>query len=81
MNISTRYGGNGKDTWAWALCDAPTITYSLIKMGWKDNDLVKKSIKYLVSLIDENGYHLKYQTNLVPFVDPARKTIPVRMLL
>ena len=76
MNISTRYGGNGEDTWAWALCDAPTITYSLIKMGLKDNDLVKKSIKYLVSLIDENGYHCKVSNKLGWFRGPGKKNDP-----
>jgi hypothetical protein len=76
MNISTKYGGNGEDTWAWALCDAPTITYSLIKMGLKDNDLVKKSIKYLVSLIDENGYHCKVSKELGRFRGPGKKNDP-----
>jgi hypothetical protein len=28
-NIPKHFGGSGKNEWAWALCDAPTIIYSL----------------------------------------------------
>ncbi len=76
MNVSTRYGGNGEDTWAWALCDAPTIVYSLIKMDLKDNNLVIKSTKYLADLIDENGYHCKVSKKLGSFRGPGKKNDP-----
>ena len=34
MKISKHYGGSGNNEWAWALCDAPTIIYSLAKFGY-----------------------------------------------
>ena len=42
MNIPTHFGGSGKDEWAWALCDAPVVIYSLSSLGWKK---IIKSIK------------------------------------
>ena len=33
MNVPAHFGGTGKDTWAWALCDTPTITYALVQFG------------------------------------------------
>ena len=33
MNIPRHFGGSGSDEWAWALCDAPIIIYSLVKFG------------------------------------------------
>ena len=33
VNIHPRYGGTGKDTWSWILCDAPTLLYTLLAMG------------------------------------------------
>lgn len=55
MNIGTSYGGSGKDTWAWALCDAPTVLYGLIKMGYKNNT-IDKAVRMLVNLVRENGW-------------------------
>jgi hypothetical protein len=31
--ISKNYGGSGSTEWAWALCDAPIIVYSLARFG------------------------------------------------
>ena len=33
-NVPKHFGGSGTDTWAWALCDAPVIIYSLAKFGY-----------------------------------------------
>ena len=37
MNIPVHFGGTGKDQWAWALCDAPVLMYSVLKMGAGDD--------------------------------------------
>lgn len=39
MTISAAYGGSGTEAWAWTLCDAPTVLYSLITMGYRDDGI------------------------------------------
>ena len=36
--ISKSYGGSGEEQWAWALCDAPLIVYSLAKFGLENDE-------------------------------------------
>jgi len=55
INIPKAFGGSGVPVDGWVLCDFPTILYSLLKMGI-NNDITKKSVNKLQSLIDENGY-------------------------
>src|SRR5512143_3731993 len=33
INVPVHFGGNGQDTWAWALCDTPLLAYALAKFG------------------------------------------------
>ena len=40
-NIPAAYGANGRDTWAWALCDAPLSLYALNKFGLEDKPAVR----------------------------------------
>jgi hypothetical protein len=37
MNIPAKFGGSGTDQFAWALCDAPVILYSLAIIGLQDD--------------------------------------------
>ncbi|MBI4650929.1 hypothetical protein HY745_06545 [Candidatus Desantisbacteria bacterium] len=76
MNISENYGGTGTDTLAWAICDAPSITYSMAIMGLKNDNAVIKSLRYLAALIDNNGYRCKVSKELNPFRGPGRKDDP-----
>jgi len=76
MNISKNYGGTGKDIWAWALCDAPVIVYSLIKFGWAKDKKVKKAIDYLAGLIQDNGWRCVVSKELGKFRGPGRKDDP-----
>ncbi|MCK4663319.1 MAG: hypothetical protein KAT68_10665, partial [Bacteroidales bacterium] len=76
VNIPTRFGGKGEDQLTWMLCDAPLLTYSLIKFGYKDKPEVKNSIDYLLSLIDENGWRCKADSELGKFRGPGRKNDP-----
>jgi hypothetical protein len=46
-NIPKHFGGSGTDEWAWALCDAPIITYSLAKFGLRNDPQVQKAVEYL----------------------------------
>lgn len=74
-NIPKHFGGSGKDEWAWALCDAPLILYSLLKFGYKD-EKVLKGVKYILTLIRDNGWPCKVSDELGKFRGPGKKDDP-----
>lgn len=76
VNIPEHFGGTGRDQWTWALCDAPIIIYSLIKFGLKDDPQIKKSVKYITSLLKENGWPCVVSKELKNFRGPGRKDDP-----
>lgn len=76
MNVPTHFGGNGKDEWAWALCDAPVILSSLIQMGMYDDSRVQMAIEYLNGLVRENGWPCAVSPDLGKFRGPGRKDDP-----
>lgn len=76
MNISPRYGGSGKDEWAWALCDAPLILYALVEFGLGDDPKVIAGIEHLVGLIRDNGWPCAASPELGRFRGPGRKDDP-----
>jgi hypothetical protein len=76
MNIPPRYGGTGKDQWAWALCDAPLILYALVKFGLGEDERIQKASAHLVSLIKENGWPCAVSEELGKFRGPGRKEDP-----
>ena len=41
--IGPQYGGTGKETWAWALCDAPLLVYALERLGYAEEPAVRPS--------------------------------------
>lgn len=75
-NVPKRFGGSGTDTWAWALCDAPIIVYSLAKLGYRDDPRVQKAAAYLAGLASPNGYHCIVSKELGSFHGPGRKDDP-----
>ena len=76
MNIPQHFGGSGKDEWAWALCDAPLVIYSLMKFGLKNDERIQKGIDFLVNLIRENGWPCTVSPELGRFRGPGRKEDP-----
>ncbi|TAL72205.1 MAG: hypothetical protein EPN88_05090 [Bacteroidetes bacterium] len=76
MNIPVHFGGTGKDQFAWALCDAPIIVYSLAKFGLQDDSGVVKAKSYLTALCRENGYPCAVSRELGKFRGPGRKEDP-----
>lgn len=76
MNIPVHYGGTGDEQYAWALCDAPIIVYSLAKMGFQHDKRVIKAKDYLVSLGRENGYPCVVSKELGKFRGPGKKDDP-----
>ena len=53
--------------------DAPTILYSMAKMGMKNDETVIKGAKYLVNLIKENGWRCSGSKELGKFRGPGKK--------
>lgn len=75
-NIPTHFGGTGEDVWSWALCDAPSVLYALVKFGLGDDSRVKLGIEYLTGLVRENGFPCAGSTKLGTFRGPGRKCDP-----
>jgi hypothetical protein len=42
--IGPAYGGTGKETWLWALCDAPLLVYALSRFGYGDDLAVRNAL-------------------------------------
>lgn len=76
MNIPVHFGGTGKDSLSWMLCDAPTVVYSLTKMGLGDHRHVREATDYLVSLIGDNGWRCAASPDLGKFHGPGRREDP-----
>jgi len=75
-NVPVHFGGSGKDTWAWALCDAPVIVASLIQMGMGEDARVQTAVEYLNGLVRDNGWPCAVSPELGKFRGPGRKEDP-----
>ena len=75
-NVPTHYGGTGRDTWGWALCDAPLIVYALVSFGEQSRPAVKAAIRHLVALVRANGWPCAVSKELGTFRGPGRKDDP-----
>ncbi len=76
MNISPKYGGTGRDQWAWALCDAPLLVYALLKFGLGKDKRVKAAVQHLASLVRDNGWPCAVSPELGKFRGPGSKNGP-----
>ena len=76
MNIPMHFGGSGSDDWAWALCDAPVVIYSLTEFGLDKDNQVQKAVKYLVDLVRENGWPCAVSKEMGKFRGPGSKGDP-----
>ena len=76
MVIGEHFGGSGKETWAWALCDAPLLLYALSKLGMVEDPRVIKGVEYLVTLGKNNGWPCTVSPELGTFRGPGSKNDP-----
>lgn len=76
MNIPKHFGGSGTDQWAWALCDAPILVYSLAKFGFGYDERVQKAVKYLGGIVRDNGWPCAVSKELGKFRGPGKKSEP-----
>ncbi len=75
MSIPVAFGGSGTEETAWMLCDAPTILYALVKMGYSD-ELTDKAAKFLAAKSFEEGWGCSGSENLGKWRGPGRKSDP-----
>jgi hypothetical protein len=75
MNVPAHFGGTGKDAWAWALCDTPSITYALEMMGLPAREL-KAGRNAIRRLAAENGWRCCVSSEMGKFRGPGRKEDP-----
>ena len=76
VNIKPGYGGTGEDQYAWMLCDAPLVTYALVKFGEAKTPQVENAINFLVDLVSENGWPCSVSPELDKFRGPGRRSDP-----
>jgi hypothetical protein len=74
-HLYERFGGSGKDEMAWFLCDAPTVVYSLAKLGYSSDKRVLKARDHLISLMDENGWRCHVSEELGRMRGPGGKEL------
>ena len=75
-NISPSYGGSGQDTLGWALCDAPTVVYSLVCFGLGAEPAVQRAVSHLAGLVRENGWPCAVSPELGKWRGPGKKEDP-----
>jgi hypothetical protein len=76
VNIKPGYGGTGEDQYAWMLCDAPLVTYALVKFEERKTSDFHNAINYLVELVRDNGWPCFVSPELGKFRGPGRKSDP-----
>lgn len=73
MNIPVHFGGTGKNTLAWALCDAPSMLYALLKAGIPYDTHIRQGAEYILGLLQSNGFPCAGSGELGRFRGPGRK--------
>ena len=74
VNIPKSFGGSGEEGWAWMICDAPTLLYSLLSFGLGIDPRVQRAVDHLARQVDENGWRCACAPELGKFRGPGRKT-------
>lgn len=77
INIPKHFGGTGEPAMSWVLCDAPLLTYSLIKLN--NNDItppIRKAVVHIAGLVSAKGWHCIAAPELGKFRGPGRKEDP-----
>jgi hypothetical protein len=75
-NVSPSYGGSGVDTLGWALCDAPTVVYSLVRFGLGAEPEVQRAAAHLAGLVRENGWPCAVSPEGGKWRGPGKKEDP-----
>jgi len=73
--ISKSYGGSGGLSSAWALCDAPTLSFALCSLGYS-SPVLERANAHLMALARDNGWPCAVSASLKPFHGPGKKSDP-----
>ena len=71
-------GRDDAETWAWMMCDAPTLLYTLLAFGVRSPD-VEPAVSALVDRVSDNGWRCGAASSLPTFSGPGRKGDPCPM--
>jgi hypothetical protein len=74
-DVPVAYGGSGETTKAWALCDAPSTLYSLVRLGIVD-ERIHPAVDKPASLSRENGFGCAVSKSLGTWRGPGKQTDP-----
>ena len=76
VNVPVVFGGSGKDTRGWSMCDAPLAMYCLLRMGYGKQKQIKKGIEHLANKVEFNGWPCKSSAELGKFRGPGKREDP-----
>jgi len=76
VSIPTAFGGDGREHWTWIICDTPTLLYSLLALGYREDSRVEQALSHLAGLVDSNGYRCAADSALGRFRGPGKKEDP-----
>jgi len=76
VNVAPAYGGSGQDVCGWALCDTPSVLYSLAKLGLRQDERVHKAAQHLADLGTDIGWPCAVSPEMGKFRGPGRKNDP-----
>jgi hypothetical protein len=72
-NVPKHFGGTGEDVFSWCLCDAPLLFLALLKADVDYEEYIQPGIRYLISLLRENGFPCAVSPELGKFRGPGKK--------
>ena len=75
-NIPKHFGGSGKDSFGWCLCDAPLLLYALQKAQIDYEMHIKQGVEYLISFHNDFGFPCTVSPEFGKFRGPGRKDDP-----
>jgi hypothetical protein len=76
INVKPALGGSGQDVSGWALCDSPSVLYSLAKMGLRKDPRIQKAAQHLAGSGQAFGWPCGVSAEMGKFRGPGRKTDP-----
>jgi len=71
IDVPLRYGGSGSASFEWMICDTPTLLYSLLKFGVRDDLRIEAAINHILQLVEVNGWRCR--TSIPKMRGPGRK--------
>lgn len=74
LNVSQSFGGTGTDTNAWMSCDAPLLTWCMVRLNEGRLDIpLRGAVDKILALGESKGWRCKVAPELGKFRGPGRK--------